>query len=190
MRLLREERWVLASLCALVISACSTGSEPVATLPNHCVPITGDRVASLIDEYPLDVLADDVREDLQEALRGASRICLVAEGETVQCNAGGGPKPDIRRCCRFRTEPAAAIFGVARRIGISREGSQVLDLAVEPSATNMSIDRQCDVPTCADDRASGDAALTLRGTVKTKDGAVQFELPMALDATLGLRCAS
>ncbi len=122
--------------------------------------------------------------------RPASRICLVAEGETVQCNAGGGPKPDIRRCCRFRTEPAAAIFGVARRIGISRDGTEVVDLAVEPTASNASIDRLCDVPTCADDRASGDAVLTLRGTVKSKDGAVEFELPIALDGPLGLRCTS
>lgn len=181
---------VLASTCALLIFACTSGPEPAETLPDHCVPIVGDRVSRLIDEYPLERLSDDVREDLREALRGASRICLVAEGETVQCNAGGGPKPDIRRCCRFRTEPAAAIFGVARRIGISRDGTEVVDLAVEPTASNASIDRLCDVPTCADDRASGDAVLTLRGTVKSKDGAVEFELPIALDGPLGLRCTS
>lgn len=175
---------------AFVASGCSGPSDRSETLPGHCLVIEGHRVAELVDEYPLETLSNDVREDVEEALQGASRICLVADGEAVQCNAGGGPKPDIRRCCRFSTEPAAAIFGVARRIGISRDGAQVVDFAVEPGLANASVDRQCDVPTCADDRAAGAPTLTLRGSVKTKDGAVSFELPVALDGRLELACSS
>ncbi|MDG2307843.1 MAG: hypothetical protein P8R42_24970 [Candidatus Binatia bacterium] len=175
-------------LVLTMMVACSSSSAPDAALPGHCAPLSGARIADLLGEYPLDLLSEDVREDLGEALRGVSRICLVADGESVQCNAGGGPKPDIRRCCRFRDEPRAKIFGVARRIGVSRGGEQVLDLAVEPNLENASLDRQCDVPTCADDRASADATLTLRGTVQTKDRSVEFELPVALDGRLALAC--
>lgn len=178
-------------LClGFAMAACTSSSGPPRALPSHCVPIAGDALADLIGEYPLELLSDDVRDDLAEALRGASRICLVADGEAVQCNAGGGPKPDIRRCCRFQADPQAAIFGVARRIGVSRGGENIVDLAVEPGLTNASIDRQCDVPTCADDRAAGDASLTLRGTVRNQDGSVEFELPVALDGRLALGCES
>lgn len=179
-----------AVLALGVASGCRGSAEPAATLPTHCVAVKGDRLADLVGEYPLEMLSADVRRDVEEALRGASRICLVADGEAVQCNAGGGPKPDIRRCCRFSTDPKASIFGVARRIGISRDGAQVVDFAVEPGLTNATVDRQCDVPTCGDDRASGDAALTLRGSIATEDGAVEFDLPVALDGRLALACAS
>lgn len=180
--------WVLALASAMALGGCTSSSGPAPSLPTSCAALPADRIAGLLEEYPLDLLSEDVRGDLEEALRGASRICLVADGEAVQCNAGGGPKPDIRRCCRFGSEPKAAIFGVARRIGISRDGTQVVDLAVEAGLTSASVDRQCDVPTCSDDRASGGAALTLRGSVQTKEGTVAFELPVALDERLALAC--
>jgi len=175
-------------VCAVGCLGCRSASGPSQAVPGHCVPLVGDRLADLLDEHPLDLLSDDVREDLRETLRGASRICLLADAEMVQCNAGGGPKPDIRRCCKFTDTPHAGLFGVARRIGVSRGGEQVVHLAVEPGLTNPSVDRQCDVPTCADDRASATASLTLTGTVETEDGTVDFELPIAVDGRLELAC--
>ena len=176
------------AVTALLVAGCRSSSETVLEVPGHCAAIAGAGLAELIDEYPLELLSDDVREDLEEALRGASRICLVADAESVSCNAGGGPKPDMRRCCRFANEPHAAIFGVARRIGVSRGGTRVVDLAVDPGLTNASIDRRCEVPTCTDDRATATASLTLMGTVEAQGGSIDFELPVTLDRRLTLHC--
>lgn len=182
----RRKAFVVALVFAAVAAGCASTSPPLA--PGNCVMPTEDQLAGLLDEYPLSVLADDIREDLRDSLRGATRVCLVADGEAVSCNAGGGPKPDVRRCCRFSTEPRATVFGVARRIGISRGGVQVVDLAVDPGLVNASIDRQCGVPLCDADRVTANASLQLAGQVSTKDGTVEFELPVTLDRRLSLRC--
>lgn len=175
---------------SLLLAACQSSSVPKKDGDGNCASLSAGPLIDLVDEYPLDLLSDEIRSDLQESLGGESRVCLVASGTTISCNAGGGPKPDVRRCCRFREEPKARVFGLARRIGLSRGGEQVVDLSVEADLVNASIDRRCTPAVCEDDRIRTTSSISIRGTVRTEEGTVDFDLPVQLDERLSLMCQS
>ena len=177
-----------ALLALLLLGACQTSSVSTGDSDSGCAALSEDVLTDLVEEYPLDLLDGDVRDDLEEALGGESEICLVASGTKVSCNVGGGPKPDIRRCCRFSKEPEARMFGLARRIGLSDEGRRVLELSVEASLVNKSMDRRCVPGVCEDDRVDATGTLALKGVVHTQAGLVDFDLPVQLQESLQRTC--
>lgn len=159
--------------------------------PVTCVDIPESTRERLLSQYPFDQLSGDDRDKLDSALGTAGRLCVETSAQSVHCNAGDTRHAEYRECCSFVRPPELRLGNLPTDFQLSdADGKTRLDLHFSGTFSNLALSAQCTVPTCNDDRVSGDVALQVKGTVLVEDHeSVTVNISLPLEPRLNVPCA-
>jgi hypothetical protein len=172
-------------------SGCFGSSEKATDRPGRCVDVAATLADRIMQQHAIASLPDDIQEDLAKSLESTGRVCLSAPSQTMSCNSGGARAPQVGSCCRFTRPPEGILSGLPAKLHIGREAeAPAVDLELSSTLADLALDQRCQVPTCADDRATARPQVVVAGHIVSATGSTDIEIILDLAVVLDLTCAS